>query len=717
MKKHYILFIACCFAALSAWADTSITETYVTNPYSGAQTSRVSYNGRYTEWYFRNARSGGKNDKLNDDTKGFWLSRTANSCYLESTFEGGVKHVAFKWKQFSTGDNGFKFVLNIITKVGSAAAVTQQSYSFDGDADHTNTDQSYSQTVAIKDNNVKLTIQNSSTQSDGSTVGGRLIIGPVTITPYLLYTQKDITIGSKQQGYYNAELIDNTDSEGSISYSSGNESVALVDAESGVVTPVSAGNVVITATWSEGASTTYTLHVVDGIIAENFSKVSQTSQTPDATTWHGDLFDWRGHCLRRGTDDTIGLAPRIQATAFRRLSDVGSYIHTRSVVEGGVKHVAFDWRQWASGTSPLAMNLYYSADDENWGDVVATQSVDAVGAAEPHTFDYDVDNGAIGNAYMKLVFTSGAGHAVMGAMKITPWLLYTTKEATLDTRGSGALTYTNPDLIDNTGSTVTYSIENYGGIPEEKISIAADGTVTVADRYQTGDITVQAKWSEVTTTYTLHVVGKAETEVSYEVTEVYKTFGDAIFFNPLTITHAGSNPTFSSTQENVATINEFGNVTIVGAGTTTIKATFAETDTYKGAEVSYTLIVRPIVRLMGINDDWTTGLTLTMAADGNTASYTLENQEGADNKYIDFKLQVAGEWRSTDYTFNRDYPEASNITSNNDKNMKVRIDLMVPTPSLGLTKTMLSRLLSRRFLLLSTTLQVPLQIGRRTRLR
>ena len=49
--------------------------------------------------------------------------------------------------------------------------------------------------------------------------------------------------------------------------------------------------------------------------------------------------------------------------------------------------------------------------------------------------------------------------------------------------------------------------------------------------------------------------------------------------------------TYSSSNTDVATVAADGTVTIVGAGTTTITATFAETDTHKGATASYTLTV------------------------------------------------------------------------------------------------------------------------------
>lgn len=582
MKKLSLFILTCLLSITWAWADTSVTENYVTCTLTGAQTSRVSFNGKYSLWYYRNTRVLGSNDKLNDNTKGIWMSRASgNSCYIESTLEGGIKAVSFKWRQFSDGDNGFQFILNI-----NVNGTNKKKISFTGADSYFNTDQSYSQTLAIKSNS-KLTIQNSSTQSDGTTAGGRLIVGPITITPYLLYTQKVVTIGSKQQGYYNAELINNIGSEGTVSYSSSDENVARVNSETGVITPVAAGTTTITATWSEGAITTYTLHVVEGIIAENFSKVVQTGQTASAT-WHGDLFDWSVANVRRGVDDTIGLAPRIQATAMR--TPAGSSLQSVNVMEGGVKHIAFDWRQWGSGSGTLNMNMYYSSDPANWGEAVATQSVEAVGASEPHVFDMDIDDGIKGHAYLKLQYTSDAGVAVMGAMKITPYLLYTNKSHALDTRVD-ELTYTNTGLIDNTsGDAVEYSINpvNAGATIN-----SSTGEVTVTDETE-GDFTVTATWGAVSTTYILTVMSRTATTASYA--EAVKRVGlDALAIgNPLTYTDGYDGTiSYSSSNTAVATVNENGTVSLAGGvGQTTITATLPQTENYKAATASFTLYVR-----------------------------------------------------------------------------------------------------------------------------
>ncbi len=609
MKKLSLFFITCLLYASFAWADVSVTETYQTMPnISSSETkslskemetsSGLSSQGTLAVWQYRRVRAK-KTDTIAKNTRAFLFDRSCDinrNPYLQcTTWEGGIKNVHFNWKQVSADDDGQLLKIQVMLK-DNAKAVPDITENINVEAGETyrESTQSFTSTgLDLKVNSGQLIIYNlSRTHDDDAYAAGRILVGPITVTPYLLYRNKDVTIGLKQHGYANdgaQDFINNTGGEGSITYSSDDTSIATVDEENGVITPVGVGTTTITATWSEGASTTYTLHVVDGIIAENFSKVVQTGQTTGAD-WHGDLWDWTVANVRRGVDDTLGLVPRIQATAMR--SNAGSTIISANAIEGGVKHLTFDWRQWASGTTPLTIDMYYSSSKDTWGDAVATQSEDAVGASTPHSFSEDIDDGAKGNAYLKLNYTSGAGVAVLGALKITPWLLYTTKEATMDTRGSGAMSYKNMDLINNTGSTVTYSIENYGGIPTDKIGIASDGTVTVTDRYQTGDITVQAAWSAVTTTYTLHVIGKASANASFEESEKNVDRTILVFSNVLSKADGSGDATYESSNTGVADVGETtGSITINGVGTTVITATIAENDNFQGAVVSYTLNV------------------------------------------------------------------------------------------------------------------------------
>ena len=137
--------------------------------------------------------------------------------------------------------------------------------------------------------------------------------------------------------------------------------------------------------------------------------------------------------------------------------------------------------------------------------------------------------------------------------------------------------------------TVTYEITaNTAGATLEGTTL----TVT-----QEGSVTVKATapaitgWAKSEATYTLTVndtreaAGLAFTTASYT-----KTWGEEFTGQALTNPHTLP-VTWSSTDETVASVNALGEVTMLKAGTTTIKATFAGDNTYKNDIASYTLTI------------------------------------------------------------------------------------------------------------------------------
>ena len=92
----------------------------------------------------------------------------------------------------------------------------------------------------------------------------------------------------------------------------------------------------------------------------------------------------------------------------------------------------------------------------------------------------------------------------------------------------------------------------------------------------------------VTITYT----AKTPQVISYAVSTVAKTYGDAKFVNTLTQTTVNGTITYASDDTSVATVNpSTGEVTIVavGDGSAIITATAAETTTHAQATASYTV--------------------------------------------------------------------------------------------------------------------------------
>jgi len=79
--------------------------------------------------------------------------------------------------------------------------------------------------------------------------------------------------------------------------------------------------------------------------------------------------------------------------------------------------------------------------------------------------------------------------------------------------------------------------------------------------------------------------------LSYATASVTKTICDAAFTNTLSNSNSLTGIIYSSTNTSVATVESDGEVTIVGAGTTTIKATAAAQSTYCASEATYSLTV------------------------------------------------------------------------------------------------------------------------------
>lgn len=92
----------------------------------------------------------------------------------------------------------------------------------------------------------------------------------------------------------------------------------------------------------------------------------------------------------------------------------------------------------------------------------------------------------------------------------------------------------------------------------------------------------------------------------------------------------GVNVTFASSNTDVATVDQQGDVTVVGAGETTITATFEGNREYLAASASYKLVVNEPEPLVGIG---------TVKADSpTTATYNILGQK-ADGSYKGVKIK------------------------------------------------------------------------------
>ena len=151
--------------------------------------------------------------------------------------------------------------------------------------------------------------------------------------------------------------------------------------------------------------------------------------------------------------------------------------------------------------------------------------------------------------------------------------------------------YTGQALTNTNSVTVTYSSS------DETIATVNSSTGAITELLKAGSTTITATFAGNATykpaevSYTLNVTEKTPAGLAYATSEVAKVTTDDAFTN--TLTNGNSlTVSYSSSATGVATVNSStGEVTIKGAGETTITASFAGNDDYEAGNASYTLTV------------------------------------------------------------------------------------------------------------------------------
>ena len=139
---------------------------------------------------------------------------------------------------------------------------------------------------------------------------------------------------------------------------------------------------------------------------------------------------------------------------------------------------------------------------------------------------------------------------------------------------SGNITFSYQQQDGNSSWTDLDTAPTNAGTYRVKATVAEDDTCASAE----------SRYVEFT-------ISKANQELSYNTEKIKKHAGDVAFTNELTKTTVHGDVTYTSSDEDVATVDSNGKVTIVDAGKTTITATAAETDNYKKASARYELTV------------------------------------------------------------------------------------------------------------------------------
>ena len=160
-----------------------------------------------------------------------------------------------------------------------------------------------------------------------------------------------------------------------------------------------------------------------------------------------------------------------------------------------------------------------------------------------------------------------------------------TTEPTVELSGNTTYTYTGEKITPD----VTVTIDG------KTLTAGTDYTITYGDNVKAGtdagSVTVKAKgnygFADVVKKFTIE---KVDPKLSFEKPTVTTSYGTKPANNELTNKGDGV-VTYQSSDNSVATVNEKGEVSVVGVGETTITATVAETTNYKLGTASYTLTV------------------------------------------------------------------------------------------------------------------------------
>ncbi len=186
------------------------------------------------------------------------------------------------------------------------------------------------------------------------------------------------------------------------------------------------------------------------------------------------------------------------------------------------------------------------------------------------------DNSITKATWDKTTATSSAKYGTTGTLDLSQYLVSDAEVGTIATTDANSVLDGTPSVAKNV---LTYKFKNNANLKDKTATITVPVT---SGNYENYSITV-----------TVTVLDKL-TQDNFKFAEatLNKSYGDSKFTYAATGAVDGSNVTYSSSNQSVATVDaKTGEVTILKAGETTITAAATATDEYAAATKSYTLTV------------------------------------------------------------------------------------------------------------------------------
>ena len=271
-------------------------------------------------------------------------------------------------------------------------------------------------------------------------------------------------------------------------------------------------------------------------------------------------------------------------------TNVGAY--TASITVGGVTaSVTYEIQK----ADPTAKNFVFTAPGSltydgtaKTADIETATNITGMGdvTVKYYQGETEVQPMNAGNYKVKISVADGTNFNAASDLTDENWAFTITPIITEPTvELSGNTTYTGERITPD----VTVTID---GRPLTK---GTDYTIIYGDNVNAGtnagSVTVKAKgnygFADVVKKFTIE---EADPELSFEKPAVTTSYGTNPANNELTNRGNGA-VNYQSSNKSVATVNENGEVTVVGVGETTITATAAKTTNYKVGTASYKLTV------------------------------------------------------------------------------------------------------------------------------
>lgn len=286
------------------------------------------------------------------------------------------------------------------------------------------------------------------------------------------------------------------------------------------------------------------------------------STSPTSTTTEGD------------SAGLIEITKQSLESADITLED-GSYTYTGTEIKPKVTKVTVDGKELKETTDYTVS--YSNNVDAGTAEVIITRAGNYTGKKEK-TFTIDKADLTIQPAKQSVPIATGV-------------------DKVLETLQSTAVKGVGNETV--TGTFTITAVERKGALPEKA---ALNGEITTENFTQTsGKYEVTAFFKPKSTNYNekndikfeCDVTGKEEQTLTFDAPSIDKTYGEGVFTNLAKSDHDNAGVIkYSSSNEDVATVDaDTGAVTVVGVGTTTIKARTDGTATYLPDDASYELTV------------------------------------------------------------------------------------------------------------------------------